>query len=137
MQLKWMCALLFLAGNAVWDLRSRQICLWYTILFAAEGCGFCAVYGRDAAGIAVGCVPGLLLLCVSFLTGGMIGCGDGIAFIVLALFLDLTDVALCGAAAFFLSAFAAGFLLLKKHRGRDAFPFVPFLFAGCLVAACL
>lgn len=77
---------------------------------------------------------GAAVLLFSGITKGGIGEGDGLVFLILGLFLDGWMVLEVFVTALFLSAGAAGFLLVfRKKSGRDRIPFLPFAEAAYLM----
>lgn len=122
--------LLFLSGNAVCDLRRREISLLYSAAFAAIGICLSVMHGRGPAELLFSVIPGLVLMLFSVITRGGIGFGDGIAVSVMGLFLSWQEtVAVCGI-GFMLSAIGAGIWFAIRRRSKDTLPFLPFLLAG-------
>ena len=131
---EWIC-LVLLGGNAVQDLRKREILLRPTLAAAAAGILWMVFY--EKTGIipaAVSAAPGLLLLSLAGLTAGEIGAGDGLALIAAGVWSGLTQALYIAAGGLFLAAMAAGILMIIRSRIRRI-PLVPFFLAaqlGCL-----
>ncbi len=133
-QLRPWGALALLTLNAWQDLRRREILPRITGLFALVGLllGMTEEGAFWTYGIGVGL--GLSLLGLSLLGGGQVGLGDGFALAVLGLWVPWERawtsllVGLGGCALW------GGFLLFRHHQRRERLPFLPFLWAGYLVA---
>ena len=124
----------FLAAAAAWDLRKKRIP--EKILLAGGLCGIpwaVLLYEEyGAIALAAGFLPGLLLLAVSRISREAVGRGDGLFFLVAALYLPpagtvsllLGGILCCG-------LFCALFLLCRFLRNRScrgcSVPFLPFL----------
>ncbi len=76
---------------------------------------------------------GAALLSLSRLFKGLVGEGDGWAFLILGCFLDAWNVFEIFVIALFFSAIVAGILLIRKRKSRkDRIPFLPFAAAACI-----
>ncbi len=135
MQPESAAVILFLAGGALQDLRKREISLLYMAFFAVPGLFMSLRCGRGAADLLAAVLPGLLCVAWSVAGQGQIGCGDGLAAVVIGLYLGAADVLEICLTGFVLASIPAGVLFLKNRRGRDTLPFLPFLFAGSILAA--
>ncbi|MCD8364168.1 MAG: prepilin peptidase [Lachnospiraceae bacterium] len=101
------------------DLRSREVPLLPVAELALVGLGYAV-----ATGARVSPVPGVLLLCVGYLSEERIGYGDG--WLTLALGMWISPERL-------LLMLALGFLLCVTWgltMGKSELPFVPFLTAA-------
>lgn len=123
--------LLFLTGCAILDVKEKRISLFFAGAFAAVGVYMAAASGRGAVSCICAAAPGAALMAASLLTGGAIGFGDGIVVAVTGLFLEAESVLVACCLGFLLAAAAAGAMFIKRRRGRDELPFLPFLLAGC------
>ena len=126
-----------LVSAGISDLKSRRISL-YPMLFAGAALVLCAVLERDRAfaDILGGMAVGGVLYLASRVTKGRIGEGDaciiGVIGIGSGLLCNLQI--LCTGLVF--AAILSGILLITGTGDRDTrLPFVPFLFAGYLIAA--
>ncbi len=122
--------LLYMAGNALTDLRTGTISLRFAGAFAAAGIILSAAEARSPLDVLVSLVPGVVLILLSRASRGGIGSGDGIAVLAAGLFLGPFSLMACLCAGFFMAAAFAGILILKGRRGSSTFPFMPFLFLG-------
>ena len=84
------------------------------------------------AGLAM--LPGAVVLALAVVSGGRIGCGDGIALIVAGLYLDVGSILAALLCALLLSSLFAGAVLVLTHRRKFSYPFLPFLLAGYLLS---
>lgn len=131
--------LLFLTLAAIRDLQSRTVpCLLIAggalAALLLDLCGFLSG-SLPVQAFLPAVIPGVFYLLMGIISGAQIGRGDGMTILVLGLFAGLGDTVLITAAAQFICAFCAGFLLaLKKADRNTRIPFVPFLLAA---AACL
>lgn len=118
------------------DLKNRRICAGWLAIFAAEGLlywMFCK--GGLSVGIIKAMLPGLLLLLLAVGSKGGIGCGDGLLFMVIGIFMGgdcvltilLFAVILCGIYAFYLS-------VARKKEKKYEIAFVPFALVSFLLA---
>ncbi len=120
---------------AAWqDLRQKSIDM-RTLLW---GAGIALILsfgggGNSALSLAVGSIPGILLLIGGKLTAGEIGSGDGWFFLVSGWYLGIQEVAvlLCGA-IFLCGIWALAYFFWKQVRQnksvrKDTLPFLPFV----------
>ena len=75
-------AILLLGGNAWTDLRRQRISIMLTAGIFLAAVIMRVRYGEYAA-LAAGMIPGILLLCLAWLTREALGYGDGLVEIVL------------------------------------------------------
>jgi len=127
-------AILLLAGNARKDIREHQISLPLTLACFPPAL-ICALMTRNDLpfGLVLSVIPGLISLTVTLFTGGQIGAGDGILICLLGILYPLTDVCTILSFALLFSAIYSGLLLLRRHRGKEEYAFVPFMLAGLAV----
>lgn len=125
-------ALLFLATLAPEDIREKQISVKKIIIF-----GLLALICRLAAGqvqlglgakVACSLIPGAFLLFLSVISIESIGFGDGMAVMVLGLWVGgiKTFIILC--IAWTMAGAFAVICLIKKWK--EPIPFIPFLLLG-------
>lgn len=128
--------LLVFLGLLAWeDLRKMEVS--YLTLLAAGGAGFVFMLMHPAGGLqelAFRFLPGGLLLAGTFITRGKIGPGDGMAFLVCGLYLQTEQVwGLLTGSFLIAAAVAAVFLASRRKSGKEAFAFLPCVFAAdCL-----
>ena len=129
--------LLLLSGNAICDLRRREISLMYSAAFAGIGICMSVMHGRRPAELLYSVIPGLILMLFSVITRGGIGFGDGIVVSVMGLFLNWQETAAVCGIGLMLSATGAGIWFAIRRRRKDTLPFLPFLLAGYVTAMLL
>lgn len=79
-------------------------------------------------------IPGILVLAVAWLTKETIGYGDGLVILCLGCFLTFDEIIdVCFAAVTLAGLVALILLLVMKKSKKMQLPFVPFLFAGCVI----
>ena len=137
MQPEYAEVLLLLSGNAICDLRRREISLLYSAAFAGIGICMSVMHGRGPAELLYSVIPGLVLMLFSVITRGDIGFGDGIVVFVMGLFLSWQETATVCGIGLMLSATGAGIWFAIRRRRKDALPFLPFLLAGYVTAMLL
>lgn len=117
MSAKGLLLLLFLGGNAIHDLRKKEILLLPTLGFLICSCiGFC-IQGVSPGLLFYNAVPGILLLAVSLASGGKIGAGDAFIVMVTGLYMDLfSTFQLLWQCVWVISLYAGGRILYKKWR---------------------
>ena len=126
--------LLFLAIGSLEDLRTRRIRL--SLLAAAALAGILSLLflpGHSPSMLVTSLLPGVMLLGISYCSREGIGSGDALTVLVLGLFYRFEAVLMILLAGLFLAALYAGAVFLKKGRGNDAFPFLPFLLASLVL----
>ena len=137
MQPEYAEVLLLLSGNAICDLRRREISLLYSAAFAGIGICMSVMHGRGPAELLYSVIPGLVLMVFSVITRGDIGFGDGIVVFVMGLFLSWQETATVCGIGLMLSATGAGIWFAIRRRRKDTLPFLPFLLAGYVTAMLL
>ena len=144
-------AMLFLAGGAWTDLKTKTISHGWLLLFTTAGillrcAGMAAGTGAGSlpAGTAMAAaaprtipalltafLPGAALLLLNLVMRDQIGRGDGLTLLVLGLYLPARRVVAILVGAFFLAGTAAAVLLILRRAGmRTRLPFLPFLAAA-------
>lgn len=112
------------------DMKSKQICIKWLLLFAAEGV-LLWILGEKQSIIEIitAISPGLCVLLVAFMTRGGIGQGDGLLLIVTGIFLGGASAMKIFLSALFLSGgYAAALLVIGRKNRKYEIAFVPFLF---------
>ena len=154
MELREIILFVFLIVASIWDLKEKRIPVWVFSLTAvlivcldfgylitellnhvdsvestrivAEG--IAGTESRILAEKLAGMAVGLVLLAVSKLTGGEIGEGDGIAFLITGFTLGFRDNFLLLCEALLLSfVWSLIFIIAKKINLKTSLPFVPFV----------
>lgn len=123
--------LLYLLVMSVYDLRRGEIHMGATIitgsvLAAVRMFQFC----REGVSweLALGAVPGILVLLLSHFTRGKIGMGDGFVMVVCGMVLSLMENLFLLFFALVLSSAAGAVLMIfRRVKKSYAMPFVPFI----------
>ena len=128
------CAgLLFLAVLAKEDIREKKISVNKLVWFALIAAMYRILIRQFTWQEIAGClIPGGMLLLLSWITKESIGYGDGMAVMVLGLWLGGWFTLQVLGIGIILSGIYAGIRLAR--RKKDAIPFIPFLLAGMEVA---
>ncbi len=119
----------FLVLNTIWDVRTKKIPIMLLVCFGAAGIIiniFLPEY--TVKELAFGVAIGVALWGISYVTGGQIGSGDGLLFMVTGLLIGginnfvllLWSTALC-------AVVSAVLLFAKRVSRKDRIPFVPFV----------
>lgn len=122
----------YLLAAAAADLRKKTVSLPAALL-AGVAAATLHVFAGDGAAWLAGCLPGMFLLGLAYVTRQSIGYGDGAALIVTGLFLGFVPAVTILMTALLLSCpVSLGLLIWKRDRKRTL-PFVPFLAAAYLI----
>lgn len=126
----------WLAALAAEDLRKKQVKIWHMAAAFVPGILYVAFYCRGEMGNVMGGIGvGLFLCLLSGLTEKGIGMGDGLVTMIIGIYSGMRFTLLCLLMAFFLvSPVALILYLLKRMKKRETLPFIPFLFAGYVLA---
>ena len=127
--------LVFLVIGAVCDIRSRSIPWLLYAVFGTVGVGMFFMSGsEDYMEAAFGILLGIVFVGVSLISGGKLGMGDGLAVLIMGIYLGGSRTAEAMLYAMLISAvISIAILALRKGNKDTALPFVPFLLTGCLV----
>lgn len=125
----------YLLVMSVYDIRKGEIQLTISLLAAIVLLArrLSLVFGGELVFWAAfsGVLVGGVLIAVSILTGGEIGIGDGIVFMISGLIFGIYENGVLLFLSLILTAFVSAILIVAKHVGRKyTLPFVPFVFAG-------
>lgn len=123
------------------DIRKREIMRSLVVIFFLLSLCYRGVSGEWWQGFSELCLrilPGTILLLIRLLKRRWIGEGDVLLVFACGYALGAEAIWLMVMAASLLGGCFGGILLmLKKCRGKDTLPFVPFLLAGCLCVCAL
>lgn len=123
--------LLFLGWNSWTDIRKKEISLWSVCLLALYGIGKVFYEGTLAWSSLESLAVGGGVLCLSALTRGAVGMGDGVLLIALGCVLPLELLSALFLMGLLGSSVWGMFLLVfLKKSGKTELPFVPFLLLG-------
>ncbi|MCR5746752.1 MAG: prepilin peptidase [Lachnospiraceae bacterium] len=133
--LGYIAVFLFLIAASVWDLRIKKVPVYLFILWIAAGIGiYIGIHPVNIMDEVMGVVIGIVFLALSVVSEGKLGLGDGMAILVLGIYLGGRGAGFTCMYALILSA---GFSIVAMILGRCSknyeFPFMPFLLAGLLL----
>ena len=131
----YMVLFVYLLIMAVCDVKTREIhipvSLAAAIMLLAEQLYFILRGEQSVQSILLGMLIGGVLILISVLTGGQIGVGDGILFLVSGLVFGFYENTVLLFLSLLFTSFASGVLILIKHVDRKfTLPFAPFVLAG-------
>lgn len=128
-----------LAVIAVEDLYRKEISTIWPVIMGIAGVLLSVAAGEwNERRFLLGFIPGILVLSAAWLTNETIGYGDGLVILCLGCFLTGREIMDLCVAAITLAGITALFLLVIMRKGRKTeIPFVPFLFAGCIIIKCI
>jgi leader peptidase (prepilin peptidase)/N-methyltransferase len=127
-----------LAVHSIMDLRSGEISLWLTAIYAAVGTLWRIFAGTLTWEIFFSLIPGVLCLCLAKMTAEKVGYGDGFLLLALGCYLGWEDMLLLCMTALIGGGICGLILMLFFHKKKDyEIPFVPFLFLGDLIVRCM
>ena len=120
----------FLTVNSINDIRKGEIFLIPSAAMFVSGLLISVlVYNVSPADVIKAIVPGIILILLSALCKGRIGCGDGVIACASGAWLGLEETLYMLTAAFF-TASLAGIVLILSGSKKRTLPFVPFMLLG-------
>lgn len=125
----------FLLWNSWLDIRKRKISLSSALLFSLGAILYCIFRGNiHLLSVFLGTLPGFVLMGISWLSGGVVGFGDGIAVFVLGLWVGLSSAT----ATLFWGLVASSLfgliqIIFKRANRKSQLPFLPFLTLGFFI----
>ena len=122
----------YLLAASAGDVRRKTVSLPLALIFGALAATIHFFSGDGAAWLA-GCLPGLFLLGLAYVTRQSVGYGDGVALTVTGLFLGCSAAAAILTTALLLICPFSLILLIWKRDRKRTLPFVPFLAAAYLI----
>ena len=125
-------AVLLTGINSIQDIRKKEIFFFVTMAAGIIGIIYSLTGGTRLSALIMAFIPALILVMLSILTKDQIGMGDAIIVFAIGCWCDIYYVAFVLLVAFvFVSA--VGIVLFIKGMRNTEIPFVPFIFAGCLL----
>jgi len=129
----WIIAIMLLmVVISILDIRKKKIhigglaALWMTII-----CMLVSEGDATLESISAGCVPGVVFMIFSLLTGGKVGMGDAILLITLGVGFGIVEISYISVIALILCCIWSGSLLiLKKVNRSSCIAFAPFITIG-------
>lgn len=116
------------------DCKSKRIFLYPVLLFGIAGVLLHLYYQNITIySLLAGCFIGALLWGIGKFTGGRIGSGDALVVTVSGIYLGFEDNLILFLDGLFLCGIWSLFMLvLRKKKGTDEVPFIPFLLLAYL-----
>lgn len=126
--------LAFFVRMAYQDGKEKQVDIYIPVVVAFIGIVLQVFDHQNSVWeIGAGVGVGILVLVISWITGGSVGAGDGMMLMVSGIFLGFWRNLSLFMTAQILVGTAALFMVVVKKRGRKyRLPFVPFLLAAYL-----
>ena len=120
--------------QAIWDIRTKELPLWISLVLGSCGFLYSVCNKRSGLEILIALLPGLFCLLLGYVTRQAIGYGDGILICSLGLIYTWQDVVqICSIAIVFAGLMGIVLLVVFRKNGKYEIPFVPFLFLGWCV----
>lgn len=128
---KWIVGI-FLLICSISDLKTKQVSMLTITLFAAVGALFQLIWGMlDSWQWLAGCLMGIGIVGIGWITREAIGYGDGLSAAVLGIWLGIFTAAWILFLALLMSAGVSAVLITVKKAGRKyRIPFLPFMLLG-------
>ncbi len=131
--MEYVCLTAYLSALSVWDVREKEL----PVKILVMGMISSLIYGMwkhwDIE-LFLGCIPGVLLIFMGFLTREKVGYGDGIVVLILGMVLEWPEsVLIYVMAQFGVLLFAVILLWYRKAPWEAKIPFVPFLTAALII----
>lgn len=130
------CVLLGTLGiHSIEDIRKKKITITITLFSAILGVVLHLCFQNQSIySMLAGMLSGGVIVGISRITGGMIGMGDGMVFMLTGLYLGVEK----NLSLMFLSFALAGVwalisMILFHKKKNDRIPFVPFLFISYVI----
>lgn len=134
LELKEICTLIFMGWQAIEDLRDRTIRMDVVLLFLIPGVIWRMMEGSSWSQclmyVLVSCLPGSILLLLSFLWKGQLGEGDGLILLVVGMYLGVIKTIIICYVALIMVVFAGTFACICRMRRKEkviCYPFAPFV----------
>ena len=123
-----------LAVQSFYDIRKKELPSWVTLAGGIIGILLWVAKGEFYLEQLAALLPGILCLLFAKLSREAMGYGDGLLIIMMGIYLKTDKIITVCMWAFCIAGVAALFLLVSgKKKGKQAIPFVPFLFAAFLL----
>lgn len=133
--MKWWILFIGLMGVAIWDWYKKEIYLPVPASLAVVGLFY--AMGKGALGMKaalLGILPGVVLLGISFVTGGEVGEGDGWLLAAMGIYMGPKLVfVLFLLSAFLIMPVGVGLLLCKKGKRKTRLPWAPFAWCAYVI----
>lgn len=119
-----------LGVHSIEDIKDRKITVTLTLFFGIVGILLHLFFQNESIfSMMLGMISGVGILALGYVTGGKIGYGDGILFMLTGLYLGLERNLILMLLSFALAGVWGYIRILGKWgRKNDKIPFVPFLF---------
>lgn len=129
---------IFLIIGTIFDIKSRTMPAVIFIISGAAGIIAYIASGTYLSGDIVdelfGVILGAVFIGIALISGGKLGMGDALAILIIGIYMGGSGSALAVLYAMMMTALFSIVLLVIRRGKRDTeLPFMPFLFAGCLL----
>lgn len=127
--------MVFLAIGTLSDIKYKRIPVWLIVSFGAASAvlRMSGMQQQSGMELLTGVATGVFLIVISAVTGGQIGIGDGLVFMVLGVLIGSANVTLL-IIALILRAVVAGVLFVARRvKRKDRLPFVPFVLCAYVI----
>lgn len=127
--------LIFMAVAAYQDWKEKQINVCIFLVAAFVGIVLrVGVQEESVWSMLEGVAVGIVILLLAWLTGGSVGAGDGLMFMVSGIFLEFWENINLLMTSFTIAGVVALFMIAVKKKGRKyRLPFVPFMLVAYLL----
>lgn len=121
-----------LGVHSIEDIKDRKITVTFTLFCGIVGILLHLLFQNESIfSMLLGMISGVGILALGYLTGGKIGYGDGILFMLTGLYLGLEQNLILMMLSFTLAGIWGLFWMIGRWgRKNDRIPFVPFLFVA-------
>lgn len=121
-----------LGVHSIEDLREKKITVTVTLFSGILGVLLHLLFRRQSIyEMLAGMLSGTIILAVSRFTGGKIGMGDGIVFMLTGLYLGVLKNFTLMFLSFSLAGIWGVYLMAARgHKKNEKIPLIPFLFLG-------
>lgn len=132
--LQTIAVMVFLAIGTLADIKYKRIPIRLLTGFGIIAVVIRAVSPQLAVKeLIIGVITGVLLIVISVVTGGQIGTGDGLLFVVLGIYLGSSNVVLLLMALILCAAVAGVLFVARQVKRKDRLPFVPFVLCAYII----
>lgn len=116
------------------DIKHHKIPGYMILLTGLVG-GISNLISRQVSAVdmLLGAMVGIIMLCLSIISQGAVGIGDGLLVCATGVYLGFKDNAVLFLLALMLASVLSGILLVLKKSPKTELPFVPFIFVAYLV----
>ncbi|MBQ1194289.1 MAG: prepilin peptidase [Lachnospiraceae bacterium] len=126
--------IIYLALLSLFDIKDKRLPLSISAIAAVIGTLLVVVSHSSWQTVVIALVPGALILLIGKVSNQAIGYGDGLAILVMGLFVPCQSILISLLAATTMSGVVALILLIVFRKGKNTeLAFIPFLFVGLII----